>query len=334
METTMSIALDPAGDNQWGFLDVGMVIGPVTGYIHQYYTIFMMKSSLGFSSATCGVLLVANITRIFFWLGDPFELPLLYQSILMITVQLLLLEICVRYYPKSEPSLPMPVSHPTSGASRNKSTSNTTSNMTSLGTDDVLSRASRRGGGWFRDHATRWSIEFWNWPTIWPYFTFIAIYTSCLALAMYLIGKKTFFVECLGFLALGIEATVPMPQAFQNYRAKSTEGFAPSILLMWVIGDSVKLYYFISEEAKFQFVGCGAIQLCIDCVIIVQTVIYSKWWKRRQAAASSSSSLLSPTPYGSTHDLGRTSTDALLGEGSRPRSRGHRQSDYGTEVAQ
>jgi hypothetical protein len=72
--------------------------------------------------------------------------------------------------------------------------------MTSLGADNVLSRASRRGGGWFREHATRWSIEFWNWPTIWPYFTFIVIYTSTLALAMYLIGKKTFFVECLGFL--------------------------------------------------------------------------------------------------------------------------------------
>ncbi|KAF9122596.1 PQ-loop repeat-containing protein 1, partial [Mortierella sp. 14UC] len=64
-----------------------------------------------------------------------------------------------------------------------------------------------------------------------------------------------------------------------NYQSKSTAGFSPAILLMWVIGDSFKTYYYISTRAKYQFVGCGIIQLCIDCVIIIQTIIYSKYWK-------------------------------------------------------
>ncbi|KAI8352341.1 PQ loop repeat-domain-containing protein, partial [Mortierella sp. GBAus27b] len=184
------------------FLDVGMVIGPVTGYIHQYYTIYMQKTSRGFSSATCGVLLFAKASR-------PHAI------------------------------------------------------------------------GWFRETAEQWAFTFWNWPTIWPYFIFIIIYTSVLSVLMYFFGNKSLFVECLGFVALGIEATVPMPQAIHNYHTKSTVGFSPSIVLMWVIGDSVKMYYFISQHAKFQFIGCGAVQLCVDVVIIVQTIIYSKWWKRR-----------------------------------------------------
>ncbi len=37
-----------------------------------------------------------NILRIFFWIGHPFELPLLAQSIVMITCMLVTLELCVR----------------------------------------------------------------------------------------------------------------------------------------------------------------------------------------------------------------------------------------------
>jgi len=48
---------------------------------------------------------------------------------------------------------------------------------------------------------------------------------------------------------------------------------------MWVIGDSFKTYYYIANQLKYQFIACGIIQLCIDCVIIAQTIIYSKYWK-------------------------------------------------------
>lgn len=66
-----------------------------------------IRDSSGFSSDVCAILqvmldghfnfaqhadgayirLIANITRCFFWLGSRFELPLLYQSILMIVAQ-------------------------------------------------------------------------------------------------------------------------------------------------------------------------------------------------------------------------------------------------------
>jgi len=48
---------------------------------------------------------------------------------------------------------------------------------------------------------------------------------------------------------------------------------------MWVIGDSFKTYYYITTHAKYQFIGCGIIQLCIDLVIIGQTIVYSRAWK-------------------------------------------------------
>ncbi|KAF9152662.1 hypothetical protein BG015_004907 [Linnemannia schmuckeri] len=282
--------IDPTEPAPWDIIRVSMVIGPVTGYFHQYYTMYKMKTSMGFSSVTCGVLIVSSIIRIFFWIGEPFDTALLYQSILMTIVQLFLLELCVRYYPWTV-QLPVPVTHsipssrlhdrvgsPALGNSSNAG-SGSSPQGGSGGVNIVTSRASRQGTGWYREHAIYWGAHFWNWPTIGPYFLFLAVFTLVIGLSLLIIGNTPFYVALLGLAALGIEATVPLPQAIQNYRSKSTAGFSPAILLMWVIGDSFKTYYYISTHAKYQFVGCGIIQLCIDCVIIIQTVIYSKYWK-------------------------------------------------------
>ncbi|KAI8082060.1 hypothetical protein BDF21DRAFT_417038 [Thamnidium elegans] len=48
-------------------LSAAMVIGPVVGYVDQYFLIKRKQSSAGFNAMTCAILLFANILRIFFW---------------------------------------------------------------------------------------------------------------------------------------------------------------------------------------------------------------------------------------------------------------------------
>lgn len=119
---------------------------------------------------------------------------------------------------------------------------------------------------------------------------------------------------------------MPLPQAIQNYRSKSTAGFSPAILLMWVIGDSFKTYYYISTHAKYQFVGCGIIQLCIDCVIIIQTIIYSKFWKDASrhkggivaglsSRFSNNNGRIHSDAVGGNSNVRRNSSEALLAGG-------------------
>ncbi|KAF9915765.1 hypothetical protein BX616_005439 [Lobosporangium transversale] len=215
----------------------------------------------------------------------------------MTVVQLFLLELCVRYYPWTV-QLPTPITHsrppsrPSSRNSHNNSNNSYTipTTMSRQGSDHITTRASRyHSQGWYKKHAIYWGTHFWNWPTIWPYYIFLAFFTLFVGLSLLIIGKTEFYVGLLGLAALGIESTVPMPQAIQNYQSKSTAGFSPAILLMWVVGDSFKTYYYITTGAKYQFIGCGIIQLCVDCVIIIQTIIYSKYWKgaaRRRYHAS------------------------------------------------
>jgi len=79
---------------------IGMAVGPPLVYADQTISIVKKKDATGFSRDICAVLLLANITRCFFWLGERFEFALLVQSLLMIMCQLALLYICVLYRPR------------------------------------------------------------------------------------------------------------------------------------------------------------------------------------------------------------------------------------------
>ncbi|XP_059420405.1 solute carrier family 66 member 2-like [Carassius carassius] len=71
-----------------------MVFGGALPYVPQYQDIQRTINAEGFSTRVCLVLLVANILRIFFWIGKQFELPLLLQSVVMILTMLAMLHLC------------------------------------------------------------------------------------------------------------------------------------------------------------------------------------------------------------------------------------------------
>ncbi|CAG8437958.1 16807_t:CDS:2 [Acaulospora morrowiae] len=200
--------------------EIGMVVGPVLGYFDQIAKFRRTKSSSGFTLDTSGILLASKI-------GKEFDKTLLYQSILMIIVQLILLAECLKFrYPAA------PVPH------------------------------------------RRW---FWNWDTYRPYIICLILLTGFLGILSNFLIKETWFVEILGVLALGIEATLPMPQAWQNYQFKSVSGFSPLVLLTWFGGDSFKSFYYINTGSPLQFIICGIIQLTMDSVIVLQFILYGSF---------------------------------------------------------
>lgn len=79
-----------------------MVFGGIVPFIPQYLDIKWTNNAEGFSTYVCLTLLIANILRIFFWFGHPFELPLLEQSFVMIFAMLGLVKLCVSVRHKSD----------------------------------------------------------------------------------------------------------------------------------------------------------------------------------------------------------------------------------------
>lgn len=80
----------------------------------------------------------------------------------------------------------------------------------------------------------------------------------------------------LGFIGLGVEATLPLPQLLANYRSKSSRGFRVSLLASWILGDALKMYWFFTSttEIPWSFKICGMFQAACDLGLGVQYMIY------------------------------------------------------------
>ncbi|XP_069972457.1 solute carrier family 66 member 2 isoform X1 [Penaeus vannamei] len=74
---------------------LSMMFGGVVPYIPQYLHIRRSENPEGFSLYVCLVLLLANSLRILFWFGHWFELPLLFQSIVMNVAMMMMISLCV-----------------------------------------------------------------------------------------------------------------------------------------------------------------------------------------------------------------------------------------------
>ncbi|KIK96496.1 hypothetical protein PAXRUDRAFT_825893 [Paxillus rubicundulus Ve08.2h10] len=208
---------------------VGMAVGPPLVYADQAVSIVRKKDSTGFSRDVCAILLTANITRCFFWLGNRFEFTLLLQSIFMILAQLALLYICIRYRP----------------------------------TTSVENYASSPR-----------PLSFWQWPSYAQYIEFLAGFILCSAIIYLIFGRSDLYIWLLGFIALGLESTLPIPQLISNYKYKSLYGFRASTMIGWAGGDAFKTAYFFMQGSPLQFKACAIFQLSVDMVIIAQRLYY------------------------------------------------------------
>ena len=114
--------------------------------------------------------------------------------------------------------------------------------------------------------------SFWQWRSRRPYWQFLAYYTITLAALQYLIGTNDLYIQIQGYVALGIEATLPIPQILENQRSQSCKGFRLSVLINWLIGDVFKMtYFFLSEGGvPWAFKLCGLFQAACDCYLGVQ----------------------------------------------------------------
>ncbi|TGZ79495.1 hypothetical protein EX30DRAFT_333356 [Ascodesmis nigricans] len=208
---------------------VFLITSPITSYGDQIRSIHIRRSSQGFSLDTPLIMLIASILRCFYWLGNRFELSLLYQSLLQILVQLILLKTALDHRP---PPIVTPFSpSPTS---------------------------------------TR-PYNFWQWRSPRPYWEFLTYFTLTTTVLQLLFGRSMIFVSLLGAVGLGIEALLPLPQALQNEKRKSCDGFRITVLASWLAGDAMKLVFFWNaEKVGVMFKACAVIQSCLDAFLGIQ----------------------------------------------------------------
>ncbi|KAI7888910.1 uncharacterized protein EV154DRAFT_565941 [Mucor mucedo] len=230
-------------------LSAVMVVAPTIGYFDQYRIIYKSKTSLGFNSVTCAILCFAK-------LGKRFDITLLFQSIAMLVSMLVLLEIVIRYKPKD------------------------IAFETLIDNDDDDSESDHHIA--FQRVEKRWyERTFWGWDNYLDYVNCLLMFTSVIGVLYIFLHPYSMFIEALGFLSLGLESTLPVPQLLTNFKHRNTDGFSLLILASWFLGDGFKAFYFFYNHSPIQFVACALIQLSFDTIIVFQLILFSprvkKW---------------------------------------------------------
>lgn len=90
---------------------------------------------------------------------------------------------------------------------------------------------------------------------------------------------SSLYTRLIGGLGLTIEATLPLPQLYGNYRARSCKGFRVSVLANWLFGDMMKMGYFFASEAgrvPWAFKLCGMFQAGCDACLGIQYWMYGE----------------------------------------------------------
>jgi len=183
--------------------------------------------------------------RVFYWIGARYDTSLLIQASIMVVVQAVLLYVALRGRPQMNAASHL--SHPFAG--------------------------SREGD----THVSR-PLNFWQWRSPRPYWLTLAYYAGGLLLLQMLIGTPSWYVTLQGYVALGIEAGLPIPQILSNQRNQSCKGFRLSVLVNWLVGDVFKMSFFFLAESSipWAFKLCGLFQACCDAYLGVQYYMYGE----------------------------------------------------------
>lgn len=231
-------------------------------YADQAYSIIKKRDSTGFSHDVCGVVIIANIIRVFFWLGKRFETPLLVQSLLLILSQLLLLSICLHYSPNAQAS---------PGA--NYAPLSPMNEQLPEHVPEAVPAPHRNWASGLKLGSGR-PFDFWQWEGYGTYLEFLAGMIVILGLLQLALGRWMWYIDALGFVALSIESTLPIPQFISNWRRKSTYGLRASTLAGWFFGDAFKTGYFFVRHSPAQFQVTAIMTLCWDTAVFLQRLRY------------------------------------------------------------
>jgi hypothetical protein len=214
---------------------------PFLSYGDQAYTMWKRKSSAGFSLDIPLVMLFASLCKIFYWPGAHFDTSLLLQAFFTIIMQIALLKISLDHRPP-------PNSTPFAAANE--------------GT------------------AYRRPFDFWQWRSPTPYWQFLLYFfialLSCELLLAPMPPVYTMYSSFIGYLGLAVEAILPVPQILTNRRARSCRGFRASVLVNWLVGDSIKMIWFFTStsEIPWSFKLCAMFQSCCDSFLGYQFFLY------------------------------------------------------------
>ena len=234
-------------------IDILVITGPSIGYFLQSLKFKQTKSSKGFSKSLCLIMYIAQILRIIFWIGKPFKITLLYQSILIIIFQVYLIYLWVKYH-------------------------DTKSDKNANEINDIKVNDKKEIIEYFIDWSDTISPnKIWNWQNSIEYFKFMFLIILFLLLTCGAIGiHNKILVNIIGTISVIAEASTLVPQIIVSCKKKDASNLSMSMVALWFLGDSCKFVYNIIYKTPIQMIISGGAQIFLDFFSLMQIICYKK----------------------------------------------------------
>lgn len=243
---------------------VAMVIGPVIGYIEQWRKMQQQRTSEGYSPAVSMILIACNSLRVVYYLGEPYALMLLWQSAVMLVVQLGLL-VTVAKLNMAKRILQSAAIGGTVDAIGNDTRGHSNGSGTFGGGSSFTSKLRSFGR----------ACNPLNFTPSQLLLRFVVTLVALMLLGLWLFSVSPLQgPSIVGYLSLGIEATLVTPQLLLNFQRRSTEGLSWLLVVTWCVGDVVKMIFFLVEAQPTPFVVCGSFQIGCDALVLLQLWCY------------------------------------------------------------
>jgi uncharacterized protein with PQ loop repeat len=246
-----------------------MIIAPSLTYVFQIIKFNKTKSSQGFSKFICLLIFLGNLLRIFFWFGKRFKKTLLYQSILTVILQIILVHYFMKYQNKKLYLQDIKV------PSTNKQLKIEKKNNINLIKNYIAAYFSKTFKPKMFNLSKIFSIKiFWNWQEEIEYYKFMVLMLIILSILFSIFRKNNLFLQIIGSLSASFEALTCFPQVVENCRTKVTKNISFIMVVCWFFGDSFRFGYNLYYKSPVQLtVGMG-IMVLFDSILVMQLIMY------------------------------------------------------------
>ena len=233
------------------FLNLGILIGPSIGYICQSYKFKKNKSSRGFCLSICLKILLSSVFKVYFWFGKRYNIFLLYQALLVLFLQYIIIYNYLKFRDSSE----IPLIQIKNEEDNNK----------------ILKKFYYYMNDYF-------SIKnFWKWNHLFSYIFYSIVITVLIGFICCIFGfKNEIFLEIIGYISTVIDVVLGLPQIYTNYKIKNCNSLSKIMIGAFLVGDSFRTYYYIFTKSPFQFILCGILQITINIIIMCQIIYYRR----------------------------------------------------------
>ena len=233
------------------FLDCFMAFGPSINYLFQVFKFKNTKSSKGFSKYLCLITILSHTLKVFFWFNEKFKYTLLVQSILVIIMQLYLIFLCLKYQEKEINYNKVP-----------KENDNNIENNIDIKQNNI-----------------NWRNIFnykliWKWENILEYYLFYFFIIIILSIFSLCSKNNNHYSNIIGFVSIFLEMLCSFPQIIEMYRTKNQRNISKIMVSMWFIGNSIKVYYNISNNCPIQLIIGAYTQVFFNIILIIQIIYY------------------------------------------------------------